>query len=88
MMSQSPRRASVAALPGDIISTSGKFRPGPPHPSIPSGSLSPMFSAILVVLTDPAILVIPTFASPGVIPGQARRNPSMSGTFQCAGWLV
>jgi hypothetical protein len=74
MVSQLPRRASVAALSGDIISTFGQFRPVPLHPSIPSGSLSPMVSAILVVLTDPAILVIPTFASPGVIPGQASRN--------------
>ena len=74
-VSQSRRRASVAALSGDIISTSDQLWPVPLHPSIPSGSLSPMVSAILVVLTDPAILVIPTFASPGVIPGQAGRNP-------------
>lgn len=74
MVSESRRRASVAALSGDIISTSGQLRPVPLHPSIPSGSLSPMVSAILVVLTDPAILVIPTFASSGVIPGQAGRN--------------
>jgi hypothetical protein len=74
MVSQSPRRASVAALLGDIISTSGQCRLVPLHPSIPSGSLTPMVSAILVVLTDPAILVIPTFASPGAIPGQAGRN--------------